>query len=153
MDLLNQAIISVRRIASELRPGVLSDLGLIAAIEWQLNELKKRTGIKNIFRHDVIPDVLPEVVNTGMFRILQESLTNVVRHADASKVVVDIHCNEENRLVLKIQDNGKGFDNTKASKKTLGLLGMYERALGMGGKYKLTSAPGSGTTVLVDVQL
>lgn len=151
IEFINDGITTVRRIASQLRPGVLSDLGLVAAIEWQLNELKKRTGIKNIFRHDEIPEELPEVVNTGMFRILQECLTNVVRHADASQVIVEIKHEHNNHLVLKIQDDGKGFDKSKNAKKTLGLLGMQERAIVMGGKYTISSAPGFGTTILIDV--
>ncbi|MFT3703177.1 MAG: PAS domain S-box protein [Agriterribacter sp.] len=148
---INDAILTVRRIASQLRPGVLSDLGLVAAIEWQLNELKKRTGIKNIFLYDDVPDDLPEVVNTGMFRILQESLTNVVRHANASQVIVEIKNERDNHLVLKIQDDGKGFDSSKKPQQTLGLLGMQERAIVMGGKYSISSVPGEGTTILVDV--
>lgn len=153
INFINDAIITVRRIASQLRPGVLSDLGLIAAIEWQLNELKKRTGIKNIFRYDEIPEHLPEAVNTGMFRILQECLTNVVRHADASQVIVEIKHDRNNHLLLKIQDDGKGFDKSRNAKKTLGLLGMQERAVVMGGKYSISSTPGSGTTILVDVEV
>jgi PAS domain S-box-containing protein len=153
INFINDAVITVRRIASQLRPGVLSDLGLIAAIEWQLNELKKRTGIKIIFRYDEIPEQLPEAVNTGMFRILQECLTNVVRHADASQVIVEIKHDQHNHLLLKIQDDGKGFDKSRNAKKTLGLLGMQERAVVMGGKYSISSTPGSGTTIVVDVEV
>lgn len=150
INLVNDAVITVRRIASQLRPGVLDDLGLTAAIEWQLHELEKRTGIKTVFFSDEIPAELPETVKTGMFRILQESLTNVARHADATQVQAEIK-HIDNRLVLRIQDNGKGFDSSKAARKTLGLLGMKERAIVMGGKYSISSSPGAGTTVLIDV--
>ncbi len=122
IDMVNQTINTVRRIASELRPGVLDHLGITAAIEWQLKELEKRTGIKTKFTYADVPAALPEKVKTGVFRILQESLTNVARHANASSVEVDL-TGAGKKLVLRIADNGDGFDSNNMTRKTLGLLG------------------------------
>jgi PAS domain S-box-containing protein len=151
--LLDETVKSVRRIASELRPGILDDLGLVAAIEWQSNEFEKRSGIKTQFNYFPDDFVTPKNISTGLFRIFQESLTNVARHAEASEIVVSIN-RTGNGVILKISDNGKGFDlSTFGQKRTLGLLGMKERTMMMGGKYDIFSEKGKGTTVFVTVPL
>jgi PAS domain S-box-containing protein len=153
MQLLDQAVKSVRRIASELRPGLLDDLGLVAAIEWQGEEFEKRSGIKVQFDHEIKNETIPPALATGLFRIYQESLTNVARHAHASRVMVSLHQTDD-EVVLEITDDGKGFDSKDIkNKKTLGLLGMKERTMMMGGKYEVVSNPGKGTTVVVSVPL
>jgi PAS domain S-box-containing protein len=153
MQLLDQAVKSVRRIASELRPGLLDDLGLVAAIEWQGEEFEKRSGIKVQFDHEIKNETIPPALATGLFRIYQESLTNVARHAHANKVMVSLH-QTDHEVVLEITDDGKGFDSKDIkNKKTLGLLGMKERTMMMGGKYEVVSNPGKGTTVVVSVPL
>jgi PAS domain S-box-containing protein len=151
LTLLDGTVKSVRRISSELRPSLLDDLGLIAAIEWHLKEFEKRAGIKATFSADEPELSLPEETRTGLFRIFQESLTNVARHADAKKISVSLK-RREGDLVLSIEDDGHGFDKLKvAGKKTLGILGMEERSSMMGGKYLINSTPGGGTIVEVSV--
>jgi PAS domain S-box-containing protein len=149
--MLDETVKSVRRISSQLRPSLLDDLGLTAAMEWQLGEFEKRAGIKTSFSapHDEIP--IPEASKTALFRIFQESLTNVVRHAAAKKVSVELK-EVNKKLVMSIADNGKGFDPLKVTeKKTLGILGMKERSEMVGGTYEINSKPGEGTSVIVSV--
>ena len=149
--ILDETVKTVRRIASELRPSLLDDLGLVAAIEWQLNEFEKRSGIKAELKKMRIEPLLPDAARTGLFRIVQESLTNVARHANAKKVTISLQ-QKKGLLVLKIEDDGIGFDKEKITgKKTLGILGMKERTSVMGGTYEIESASGKGTIVSVTV--
>lgn len=153
LKLIDETIVSVRRIASALRPGMLDDLGLSAAIEWQAQEFQARTGIVCKL---ALPDeslVLDSDRATAVFRIFQETLTNITRHADATRVIVRL---KENRheLVLDVLDNGKGFENSTVSKKkSLGLLGMKERALLLGGVIEVRSNLGQGTSVTLRIPL
>ncbi len=150
-EMLNGTVKTVRRISSELRPSLLDDLGLVATMEWQLNEFEQRSGVKTSLVAPEAEMQLPDTVKTGLFRIFQESLTNVARHANASKVKVSL-THGEGKVLLSIEDDGKGFDKKKtAGKRTLGILGMKERTLMMGGEYEVQSIPGKGTTVLVAV--
>ena len=149
IDLLDTMVKSVRRISSELRPSLLYNLGLVAAIEWHLKEFEKRTGIKTIFNEPEDELELPDSIKKGLFRIFQESLTNVSRHADANKVNVILE-QKDQELFLSIEDNGQGFEKENiAAKDTLGILGMKERSQMMGGNYEITSIPGKGTIVIV----
>ena len=152
-ELLDHTSKTVRKIATELRPSILDDFGLIEALEWQSGEFKKRSGIAIQF-HSALPDIaIEQNIATSLFRIFQESLTNVARHADATEIKVTIAL-QDDQLVLTISDNGKGFDVTGIGhKKTLGLLGMRERTLMIGGKYEIASMPGKGTTITVRVPL
>lgn len=153
LEILDGTVATVRRIATELRPSLLDDIGLLAAIEWQVEVFCKRTGIKvNIEKIDESL-LVPDEYATGLFRILQESLTNITRHANANQV--DIHLKNQNKeFILCIQDNGRGFDMSKmADKKTLGLLGMRERSIAMHGTFTIQSKPGEGTKVEVRVPL
>lgn len=151
--LMENMVITVRRISTELRPSVLDDLGLGAAIEMHLKEFKKRTGISTRL---IVPKEEPEMkpgVKNGMFRIVQESLTNVARHALASEVLINLE-KRGNKLYLLINDNGIGFDEKEAAaKKTLGVLGMKERAAAFGGEYFISGTPGKGTSIQVNVSL
>jgi PAS domain S-box-containing protein len=151
--LLDETAIVVRKIASALRPSILDDFGLSEALEWQAKEFEKRSGIK-VRCWCALPDLtIPKNITTGLFRICQESLTNVARHAAASEVNISTAA-KDHQLILTITDNGKGFDVGKSSqRKTLGLLGMKERTLMIGGRYEITSTPGHGTTVTVTVPL
>jgi PAS domain S-box-containing protein len=152
LTILDNTMNSVRRISHELRPHLL-DLGLDAAIEWHLEEFEKRTGIKAVFNDASEGLKLDEGTKTGLFRILQESITNVTRHSEASKVHVDLQ-QEKGSLHLRVRDNGKGFDRQMLKeKRTLGILGMKERAEMMGGHFDVESSPGKGTTVTVTVPL
>ena len=151
--MLDDTVKTVRRISSELRPSLLDDLGLIAAIEWQLGEFEKRSGITTEFIHSGEDMQLSDSIKTALFRIFQESLTNVVRHANAKKVTIQVIKNESS-LWLSIADNGKGFDKQKvAEKRTLGILGMKERIAMVSGKYEIISHSGKGTDVIVQVPL
>ncbi|HEX7847500.1 MAG TPA: PAS domain S-box protein [Chitinophagaceae bacterium] len=152
-SMLDGTVKTVRRISSELRPSLLDDLGLIAAIDWHLKEFEKRTGILTEFEEPSTGLLLPDHVTTGLFRIIQESLTNVARHAEADKVMVELQ-KTNGKLNLSIQDDGQGFDKEKAAnKRTLGILGMKERTEMMGGSYEISSEPGKGTRVVVSIPL
>jgi signal transduction histidine kinase len=150
LGMIDTTVKTVRRLASELRPTLLDDLGLVAAIEWHLEEFEKRSGIGKEFSSSVTELQIDDTLKIGLFRIVQESLTNVARHSEAEKVNVDLE-KRNGHIILKIADNGKGFDTEKMKKRTLGLLGMKERAGMMGGEYKIKSEPGQGTTVEVIV--
>jgi PAS domain S-box-containing protein len=152
LSLIDVTVKKVRHISSELRPSLLDDLGLIAAMEWHTEEFQNRSGIGIEVTLPPAELLLPEPVKIGLFRILQEALTNVARHSGADKVVVTL-LQKENSLILTIKDNGKGFDAENAKKKTLGLLGMKERTLMIGGEYKITGVQGEGTIVEVIVPL
>lgn len=151
LEMLDGTVRTVRRIASDLRPSLLDDLGIVAAMEWQLEEFEKRSDIKTIFTSDVSTMDLAEDIKTGLFRIFQESLTNVARHSEAKEVVVNLK-QDRDAIMLSVSDNGKGFDKfaTTGTKK-LGILGMNERALMMGGVFETISEPGKGTTIRVKI--
>jgi PAS domain S-box-containing protein len=155
-EMLNQVdecIKSSRKISSDLRPPIIDDLGLISALEWQAEEFGKRTGIRSVFKTEINKLDLPSEYAIGVFRIFQESLTNIARHADATKVTSTLFLYKE-ELVLTIVDNGRGFNTeTIGSKKTLGLIGMKERALLMNGSYDINSSPGMGTEIMVIIPL
>ena len=143
--LADSIIQSIRRISTELRPAVL-DLGLAAAVEWQVQDFQARSGIQCEVRL-LTDDVVAANAATAMFRIFQETLTNVARHSQATRAEVVLQ-RRGDRLVLLIHDNGRGFDETDpALSKSLGLLGMRERAAILGGRVDIASAPGNGTTV------
>jgi PAS domain S-box-containing protein len=153
LSIIDGTVSSVRRIATDLRPSLLDDIGLIAAIEWEVDMFTKRTGIKvNLVKPDAI-SAMPNEYITGLYRILQESLTNIIRHASATQV--DIHLkNQNNEFILYIEDNGTGFDmNIVAGKKTLGLLGIKERSVMMQGVFTINSEPLKGTKLEVKVPL
>lgn len=151
LSLLDDTIKTVRRIATELRPGILDDLGLVPAIEWQAEEFQKRFSIPTYFSSDLNQTSFPTGVSIGLFRICQESLTNIARHAFASKINIALNQEAEN-ILLSIEDNGKGFQAERPGDlKTLGLLGMKERAQMMGGKFQIESRQGKGTSVHVTV--
>jgi len=151
LKLADETIQSVRRIATELRPGVLDDLGLAAAVEWAAEEFQTRTGMEC---HVSLPDseisLDPERA-TALFRIFQETLTNVARHAHATEVKVRL-ARSNGDLFLEVHDNGKGISEGELSEsQSLGILGMRERALVLGGELTITGAPGKGTTVNVRI--
>lgn len=153
INMVDNSIASVRRIAKELRPGILDDLGLEAAIEWQAKEYEDRTGIKINFVSKINNLHFSKDVNTAVFRIFQESLTNVIRHAAASKVNVNLFIESEN-IVLEVIDNGKGIsEEGKNNFSSLGLLGMSERAMYLGGEFNIERYKEGGTIVTVKIPL
>ena len=149
---IDDGIKSVRTICSGLRPGVLDDLGLAAAIEWQASEFTARNGIRCEVTVPPIDLHLDGDRATATFRIFQECLTNVIRHADAKSVRVAL-CQEEENILLVVEDDGIGFCETDISNShgSLGLLGMKERAQFCGGGVHISSSKGNGTTVTVRV--
>jgi PAS domain S-box-containing protein len=151
VKLVEETIVSVRRISANLRPSILDDLGLVSALQWHSIEVEKRFGIKVNFLSDLDVIEVPAATATGLFRIYQEALTNAVRHANAHQVKSTLQMTN-NEIILQIHDDGKGIDlNNDLKKKSFGLLGIKERAFVMGGKYNLKSEPGKGTHISVAV--
>jgi signal transduction histidine kinase len=150
-EMADTAIRSVQKIATELRPAVLDSLGLCAAVEWQSREFQSRSGIPC---QALVPEKEPPIdrdAATAIFRILQESLTNVLRHARATKVDIRLE-QEENHLLFIVRDNGCGISpGAIGHPMSIGLTGMHERALLLGGEFKISGQPESGT--LVEVRL
>jgi PAS domain S-box-containing protein len=149
MKLIDNVIQSVKRICTELRPTLLDHLGISAAIEWQAEEFRKRTGLKcelNLYSTSA-----NKQVSMVLFRVLQETFTNIVRHAEATKVRVMLK-EEDGIIVFKITDNGKGISREQMRKpQSFGLLGMRERVHSIGGKFSIRGLRGSGTSIKVTV--
>ncbi len=152
VSLVDETVKSIRKIASELRPGMLDDLGLNAAIDWQIHEFQKRSGIECTYHTNLKDQKFEKNISIGIFRILQEALTNVARHSKATRVNCDL-ITENETLQLTVADNGSGMITKNNSEKTLGLLGMKERALMMNGELTIESKTGNGTTIHVIVPL
>jgi PAS domain S-box-containing protein len=151
LRLTETTINAVRRISSELRPSVLDDLGLVEAVEWQAEQFQARTGIT--CRCDYSPENLnlSREQSTAVFRILQEALTNILRHAQATSVDITMKV-EAGEFVLAITDNGRGItEDEKSGSQSLGLLGMRERAHLIGGEIAITGVEGKGTTLTVRI--
>jgi signal transduction histidine kinase len=152
-DHIDETIKTVRRISTELRPGILDHLGLVAAIEWQANEFQSRTGIQCKCGSSLRRTILEEELNTAFFRIFQETLTNIIRHANATRVEVRL-AEVRNRLTLEVKDNGCGITHEQiANVHSIGLLGMRERAALLGGEVNIRGTPGRGTHVTVTIPL
>ena len=152
--LVNHTIKTTRRISQELRPSILDDLGLKSAIEWQVSQFNKRSDSE--FKLNLIGDDenLSKEQTTTIFRITQESLTNIARHAEASKVEVSLNINKP-WIKLEIKDDGKGIseNNTDDHNTSFGIFGMKERASILGGKLEIVSAPKEGTAIIVELPL
>ncbi len=153
ITLINNAILTVRKISTELRPGLLDAVGLTAAIEWQAKEFESRTGIKCKLKLPSENIVLDQNRSIAVFRIFQEILTNVARHSQATDVNVSIE-KRETLLFLEARDNGRGIKaNEFSNPKSLGLLGMRERALLLGGEVSIRGVQNKGTIVTLRVPL
>ena len=150
---VNATIQTVRRIATDLRPGILDNLGLVAALEWQAADFENRSAVKCRVRADLeFPELHPEL-NTAFFRIFQETLTNVIRHAQATRVDVRLS-REAGDVLLVIHDNGRGISDAEiANTRSIGLCGMRERAALFGGQVNISGLPGQGTTVTVRIPI
>jgi signal transduction histidine kinase len=151
--LADNTILSVKRISSKLRPIILDDLGLVAAIEWQAQEFHDHTGINcevSIGTEDL---VLDKERATTIFRVFQEALTNITRHANATKVKVSLKKKAE-KLLLKVVDNGEGITEEQIlSPRSFGLIGMRERAHYFEGEVKINGIAGKGTTLELNMPL
>jgi PAS domain S-box-containing protein len=151
MGRVDSTVESVRQIATELRPGVLDLLGLAAAIEWQAQEFGRRTGIETDLALHSDQSPVDDARATTVFRILQEALTNVARHAGASRVRIGF-TQSRDQLRLEVHDNGRGITEAElAGRRSLGLVGIRERAIACGGLLEITGREGHGT--VVDVRI
>lgn len=151
--LVDSAVQTTRRICTELRPTILDDLGLVAAIEWQVREYEIRTGIECVLHLDesgISPDGDGSI---ALFRILQESFTNIIRHAHATRVEIDLH-REGDNIMMQIKDNGVGISEDKVlNPLSHGIRGMIERAWNLGGALSVSDAPGGGTVIYALIPL
>jgi signal transduction histidine kinase len=150
-DSLDEAVKTVRKVASDLRPSILDDFGIIDALDWHSKEFASRSGINIHFKTMAKEETLDPAITIGLFRIYQEALINVARHAAAKNVITVLEISN-NRVSLSITDDGRGFDKF-SQKKTLGLMGMKERAQMIGGTLTINSKPGKGTSVYIAVAL
>jgi len=152
IQLINDGVKAVRTICSGLRPGVLDDLGLAAAIEWQVSDFASRNGIQYEVSVPPVDSHLDGDRAIAIFRIFQECLTNVARHAQAKSVRASL-VQEDESILLVVEDDGIGFCESELSNTlgSLGILGMKERAQFCGGDVQIKSSPGNGTTVTVRV--
>jgi len=151
-ELIDKTIEEVRGLALRLRPGVLDNLGLVDALEWYTADFERRTGITCVFEHGNIPHIT-DMVATAVYRIAQETLTNVARHAFAGRVEVILQ-NERHILKLTVIDNGRGFITSKVSEaEALGLVGMRERATLVRGVLDVQSVVGKGTRVNLEIPI
>ena len=152
LEMSDEAIQTVKKISMDLRPPILDDLGIAEAIVWQVKEFTERTGIACEFEDELCgfePDLDRSIT---LFRIFQEILTNIVRHAGATKVCVTLSDNEET-LTLHVQDNGCGISPSQVSSlRSLGLMGMRERAMVWGGNVLIHGTPSDGTIVNINIQ-
>jgi signal transduction histidine kinase len=150
--LIDSTVQTVRKIATGLRPEMLDDMGLIAAVGWQAKDFQKRTGIR--CRTKLPPETKLDLdISTTAFRIFQEILTNVARHSRATRVDIELELTDEH-LKLQVVDNGVGIaDADLNGRKSLGLLGMQERALLFGGDVSISGVPGHGTRVSVSIPI
>jgi two-component system sensor histidine kinase UhpB len=153
ISLIDETVKTVRRISSELRPGILDDLGLIPALEWQSQEFQKRTGIQSEFM-TYLKDFHPDRnLATNIFRVYQEALTNIARHANAAAVKTWLEV-KDGFLRLIIKDDGEGFDMESVKKKnSLGLVGMKERARMFKGELVIEPNTPRGTIVILKAPL
>ena len=152
-EVIDRTIETVQKLSGELRPGMLDDLGLAAAIEWQAEEFQQRTGITCEVSLRSEETVLNRDQSTTMFRIFQETLTNVIRHARATKV--EVRLDEQNgKIVLEVRDNGRGITQAEISDpKSFGLIGMRERVEFIDGEVTIAGSPGKGTSIRVTLPL
>ena len=153
MDMLDDTVASVRRIAADLRPMMLDDLGLNAAIEWLVRDSAQRMGMEVTVRLGEVDPALDNQASTAVYRMVQEALTNVARHARATDVSIDMR-QLGNELVLTVHDNGVGFPlNTRRKENSLGLIGIRERAHLLGGTLDIDNPHGGGGRLTVRLPL
>ena len=150
---VDQTIDQVRTLVSELRPSILDEMGLPAAVEWQLSQFQERTGIRGIFESSAEEFTLPPDVAAALFRVVQEGLTNVMRHAGARQVRVSLKA-AGGVLRIAITDNGKGISRQQLNdRRSFGIVGMRERVHRLGGEFNIFSGPGRGTRLEIAAPL
>ncbi|MDM7919597.1 MAG: sensor histidine kinase [Methanosarcina sp.] len=152
LDLITGTISDVQRISAELRPSILDDIGLEAAVEWYCEEYSGRTGLNVSTEIDVIQSG-DMVKNLTVYRILQESLTNVIRHSRAKNVLIRLGL-KDNEIILEVHDDGIGIpEDVAVSPKSLGILGMRERVKYAGGSLTIKPSANGGTSVIVNIPI
>jgi len=152
-EAVDMIIEKVRNISAELRPGVLDDLGLVSAIEWQTNEFQNRTGIKSKLKLEYGDSNLDRDVATGFFRVVKEALTNISLHSNAKTVRVSLK-ESDGILTLKVQDDGRGITEEQIKDpKSFGLAGMRERAHALSGELQIKGVPNRGTKLIFSIPL
>jgi len=157
VDLIDRMIKHVRALSVDLRPQLMDELGLVAALREHLEAQAWRSNLKLNFVADGLPPHLPAELEIAAFRLVQEAMTNVARHAEASQVTVTLR-GDDSRLIIVVRDDGRGFDLAEAARLRrteahIGLAGMEERTQALGGEFAIESAPGRGTTVRVALPL
>ncbi|MBT9504330.1 MAG: sensor histidine kinase, partial [Burkholderiaceae bacterium] len=153
LEMLDDTVAAVRRIAADLRPLMLDDLGLNAAVEWLARESARRLGIEVTVRLDEQEPPIDHRATTALYRMVQEALTNVARHAHATDVRIELRVQGQ-ELVLTVQDNGRGFPSGATRKEgSFGLMGMRERAYLLGGELLVDNPPGGGGRITVRLPL
>jgi len=146
------AMRAIRDLAMGLRPSMLDDLGLEAALQWQGREFSRHTGVPATVQVNGTPDQLTDAQQTCIYRVVQEALTNCARHAKAKNVLVSLRTQEDDIVVL-VQDDGVGFDSIASARGGLGLLGIRERVEALDGKLHISSQPNKGTALQVQIPL
>ncbi|MDX2039651.1 MAG: sensor histidine kinase [Acidobacteriota bacterium] len=153
MMLIDRSMLKMRDIATELRPSILDTLGLLAAIEWQAESFEEQTGIRCKLNSNIGDEKFDGDLETAVFRIFQESLTNVLRHSEATEVEIEFD-RKDKKLALIVRDNGKGISTDDLNKPhSLGILGMHERALNFHGIISVAGKPKTGTIVSLSLPL
>jgi signal transduction histidine kinase len=141
----------IRRLSMLLRPSMLDDLGLSAALGWYTKQFSASTAIRVNLNDDGSADLLPDAEKTSLYRIVQEALTNCARHSEARSILIQL-ASEEQRYIVRIEDDGKGFTPVRGAR-GLGLIGIEERVAEMGGDLNLDSKPGAGTRLFISIPL
>ncbi|MCL4245394.1 MAG: sensor histidine kinase, partial [Candidatus Dadabacteria bacterium] len=149
--LLSSAFDAVKKICAQLRPRVLDELGIVAAIKWQIDVVKSQTNIDFDFKYSEGFSSTDPKIATALFRIFQESLTNIIRHAGATRVSITMN-KKNDTIILGIRDNGKGIpESSKLRPGSMGLLGIRERAHELGGEVRIKGVAGKGTSIRVRI--
>ena len=151
-EMVDNTIRSIRRILSDLRPAILDDLGMLAAMEWLNQETTKRYPIEIHFQVNKQEIPLSPDAASGLFRIYQEAINNAIKHANAKNITTMIEVTD-NQLTMSITDNGKGISNTQKQEKGYGLLGIKERTYILGGTFSIQSEEGKGTSLIIHIPL
>jgi len=152
-EIVDETITSIRKISSDLRPRILDDLGLNAALEWKIEKFKVNTGIVTFFNSELEGTTFSKSISIGIYRIIQEALTNIARHTKADAIHITGNV-EQNICIISIFDNGQGITEEALNNKvSFGILGMKERAKMMGGNLEITGTKGSGTKLVLKIPL
>ena len=152
VELVDTLMVKVRDLSLMLRPSMLDDSGLLAAVLWQTERFASRSGLKVTLEHDGLEGRLPREVETAAYRVVQEALTNVAGHAKATQAILTIRA-IDNRLEVSVEDDGIGFDPDGVVGASVGLPGMRERVELLDGRFEVESAPGKGTRINAELSL